>query len=87
MGIAIAKALACKGEQAEIINADAYQMYRGMDIGTAKPDAEKSGRFGGLGSRLPFGAKPDDAKKDDKSAAIEKPAAASAARSRASSSK
>jgi len=36
LGIAVAKALACKGEQAEIINADAYQMYRGMDIGTAK---------------------------------------------------
>ena len=41
LGIAVAKALACKGEQAEIINADAYQMYRGMDIGTAKPTAEE----------------------------------------------
>ena len=41
LGIAIAKALACKGEQAEIINADAYQMYRGMDIGTAKASTEE----------------------------------------------
>ena len=41
LGIAIAKALACKGEQAEIINADAYQMYRGMDIGTAKASPEE----------------------------------------------
>lgn len=35
LGIA-AKALEAKGEQAEIVNADAYQMYKGMDIGTAK---------------------------------------------------
>ncbi len=48
-------------------------------VGTAKPDAEKSGRFGGLGSRLPFGAKPDDARKDDKATTVEKPAAALAA--------
>lgn len=41
MGIAVAKALARKGEQAEIINADAYQMYRGMDIGTAKASLEE----------------------------------------------
>ncbi|MBM6699500.1 tRNA (adenosine(37)-N6)-dimethylallyltransferase MiaA [Bifidobacterium pullorum subsp. saeculare] len=37
LGIAIAKRLAARGERAEIVNADAYQMYRGMDIGTAKP--------------------------------------------------
>ena len=43
LGIAVAKALARKGEQAEIINADAYQMYRGMDIGTAKPTLEERG--------------------------------------------
>ncbi|NEG89568.1 tRNA (adenosine(37)-N6)-dimethylallyltransferase MiaA [Bifidobacterium aerophilum] len=36
LGIAIAKALESRGERAEIVNADAYQMYRGMDIGTAK---------------------------------------------------
>ena len=41
LGIAIAKALASKGERAEIVNADAYQMYRGMDIGTAKASAEE----------------------------------------------
>lgn len=41
LGIAIAQALAARGERAEIVNADAYQMYRGMDIGTAKPTAEE----------------------------------------------
>ena len=41
LGIAIAKALAERGERAEIVNADAYQMYRGMDIGTAKPTPEE----------------------------------------------
>lgn len=41
LGIAIAQALAERGERAEIVNADAYQMYRGMDIGTAKPTAEE----------------------------------------------
>ena len=41
LGIAIAKRLAEAGERAEIVNADAYQMYRGMDIGTAKASAEE----------------------------------------------
>ncbi|KAA8820362.1 tRNA (adenosine(37)-N6)-dimethylallyltransferase MiaA [Bifidobacterium rousetti] len=41
LGIAIAKRLAEQGERAEIVNADAYQMYRGMDIGTAKPTPEE----------------------------------------------
>ncbi|KAB7791181.1 tRNA (adenosine(37)-N6)-dimethylallyltransferase MiaA [Bifidobacterium leontopitheci] len=41
LGIAVAKALRERGGQAEIVNADAYQMYRGMDIGTAKPTAEE----------------------------------------------
>ena len=41
LGIAIARALAERGERAEIVNADAYQMYRGMDIGTAKPSPEE----------------------------------------------
>ena len=41
LGIAIARRLAERGERAEIVNADAYQMYRGMDIGTAKPPAEE----------------------------------------------
>ncbi len=41
LGIAIAKALEAKGKQAEIVNADAYQMYKGMDIGTAKASPEE----------------------------------------------
>lgn len=41
LGIAIARRLAERGERAEIVNADAYQMYRGMDIGTAKPTVEE----------------------------------------------
>ena len=41
LGITIARRLAERGERAEIVNADAYQMYRGMDIGTAKPTAEE----------------------------------------------
>lgn len=41
LGIAIAKALRRQGENAEIINADAYQMYSGMDIGTAKPSRQE----------------------------------------------
>ena len=41
LGIAIVRRLAERGERAEIVNADAYQMYRGMDIGTAKPTAEE----------------------------------------------
>lgn len=41
LGIAVAQRLAQRGERAEIVNADAYQMYRGMDIGTAKASAEE----------------------------------------------
>ncbi|NEG70121.1 tRNA (adenosine(37)-N6)-dimethylallyltransferase MiaA [Bifidobacterium choloepi] len=41
LGIAVAQRLAARGERAEIVNADAYQMYRGMDIGTAKASAEE----------------------------------------------
>lgn len=43
LGVALAQALAQRGERAEIINADAYQMYRYMDIGTAKasPDEQR----------------------------------------------
>ena len=37
LGIAIAQALGERGDTCEIVNADAYQMYREMDIGTAKP--------------------------------------------------
>ena len=41
LGIAIAKKFAERGVKAEIINADAYQMYRYMDIGTAKATKEE----------------------------------------------
>ena len=41
LGIALAKKLAERGVCAEIINADAYQMYRKMDIGTAKASVEE----------------------------------------------
>lgn len=40
LGVSLAQALCARGERAEIINADAYQMYRGMDLGTAKPSAQ-----------------------------------------------
>lgn len=36
LGIAIAERLRAAGRNAEIVNADAMQLYRGMDIGTAK---------------------------------------------------
>jgi tRNA dimethylallyltransferase len=36
LSLGIAEALAAEGETAEIVNADAMQLYRGMDIGTAK---------------------------------------------------
>jgi tRNA dimethylallyltransferase len=39
LGIGLAQALQARGQAAEIINADAYQMYRRMDIGTAKASA------------------------------------------------
>lgn len=35
--------------------------------------------MGGLSGRLPFGAKPDDTRKDDKTSTVEKPAASMAA--------
>lgn len=41
LGIALAQALFKHGQAAEIISADAYQMYKGMDIGTAKATAEE----------------------------------------------
>ena len=37
LAVALVRMLEDRGERAEIINADAYQMYRGMDVGTAKP--------------------------------------------------
>ena len=41
LGIAVARRLAEMGQCAEIVNADAYQMYRGMDVGTAKATPEE----------------------------------------------
>lgn len=44
LSLDIAEALAAEGRPAEIVNADAMQLYRGMDIGTAKiPVAERRG--------------------------------------------
>ena len=44
LGIQVARTLADKGVSAEIINADAMQLYAGMDIGTAKvTDEERHG--------------------------------------------
>jgi tRNA dimethylallyltransferase len=44
LAIRIAEALGDQGQSAEIVNADAMQLYRGMDIGTAKlPIAERCG--------------------------------------------
>lgn len=44
LSIAIAHRLIAQGQPAEILSADAYQVYRHMDIGTAKPTiAERDG--------------------------------------------
>jgi tRNA dimethylallyltransferase len=44
LSLDIAEALAAKGQPAEIVNADAMQLYRGMDVGTAKlPESERRG--------------------------------------------
>lgn len=44
LSLDLADALARRGRSAEIVNADAMQLYRGMDIGTAKlPEAERRG--------------------------------------------
>ncbi|WP_157155855.1 MULTISPECIES: tRNA (adenosine(37)-N6)-dimethylallyltransferase MiaA [unclassified Diaminobutyricimonas] len=44
LALDLAEALAADGRPAEIVNADAMQLYRGMDIGTAKlPLAERRG--------------------------------------------
>ncbi|HAQ59106.1 MAG TPA: tRNA (adenosine(37)-N6)-dimethylallyltransferase MiaA [Microbacterium sp.] len=40
LSLDLAEALATRGEAAEIVNADAMQLYRGMDIGTAKVPVE-----------------------------------------------
>lgn len=44
LSLDLAEALAQRGRPAEIVNADAMQLYRGMDIGTAKlPATERRG--------------------------------------------
>jgi len=44
LSLDVAEALAASGRSAEIVNADAMQLYRGMDIGTAKlPVGERRG--------------------------------------------
>ena len=44
LSLDLAEALAAAGRRAEIVNADAMQLFRGMDIGTAKlPDDERRG--------------------------------------------
>lgn len=44
LAVELAGRLACAGRPAEILSADAYQVYRGLDIGTAKPsEAERGG--------------------------------------------
>jgi tRNA dimethylallyltransferase len=44
LSLDIAERLAASGQQAEIVNADAMQLYRGMNIGTAKlPLADRRG--------------------------------------------
>jgi len=37
LAMTLAEALAAQGRPAELVSADAFQIYRGMDIGTAKP--------------------------------------------------
>ena len=44
LAVAVAHRLAAAGRGAEVVNADSMQLYRGMDIGTAKPSpAERDG--------------------------------------------
>lgn len=41
----LADQLRAQGRAAELISADAFQIYRGMDIGTAKPTPEEQARY------------------------------------------
>ncbi|MCX8687632.1 tRNA (adenosine(37)-N6)-dimethylallyltransferase MiaA [Bifidobacterium sp. B4142] len=41
LGVDLAQALQERGQEAHIVNADTYQMYRGMDVGTAKPSVQE----------------------------------------------
>ena len=46
LAIALAEQLIADGRPAEIVNADSMLVYRGMDIGTAKPSADERQRVG-----------------------------------------
>ena len=41
LAMELVRALAERDQPAELVSADAYQIYRGMDIGTAKPTADE----------------------------------------------
>ncbi|MFM9878131.1 MAG: tRNA (adenosine(37)-N6)-dimethylallyltransferase, partial [Rhodoglobus sp.] len=41
LSLSVAEGLASRGRAAEIVNADAMQLYRGMDVGTAKLTVEQ----------------------------------------------
>ena len=44
LAVALARAVAAQGQPAEVVNADSMLVYRGMDVGTAKPtDQERRG--------------------------------------------
>lgn len=43
LALALAQRLAATGQPAEIVNADSMLVYRGMDIGTAKPSSDELG--------------------------------------------
>lgn len=45
LALGLARRLRSMGHAAELISADAYQVYRGMDIGTAKPDNAERDEF------------------------------------------
>ena len=41
LSLSVAEGLSARGMPAEIVNADAMQLYRGMDVGTAKLTIEE----------------------------------------------
>jgi len=43
LAVSVAQALAAGGQPAEIVNGDSMLVYRGMDIGTAKPTMSERG--------------------------------------------
>lgn len=43
LAVALARLLIAGGRPAEIVNADSMALYRGMDIGTAKPSPDERG--------------------------------------------